>query len=218
MAYLWHLWPGRGWPCTPAEEKALVAAWESSGDVGIVRRDAMIVIMGALRSGSSADEVRRITPGVSDGDLAASYRHLDRVRADAAAAFARMCHPADFDSFERDAAAAAALTPGPVGLLRRVAYTSGLDGLREAGMHVQRRSAQVRAEADEVVSTFATSPDPVSAGRLLFDPYTPGLWGDPYFVAERVGEITPVRVRMLLGEPADGDLIFAEDDRTTDRS
>jgi hypothetical protein len=212
MAYLWHLWPGRGWPSTSDEETALLRQWrhQAGGRAGQVRRDALIVILGGLRCGSGAADLARVAPTLDPADLVASYTHLDRRRDEAAEHFTRMCAPTSEASFRRHARGAALLCPGPVGLLRRTLRTSGLDGVRAAGVRVMARATQVTREIDEVVAQLPYADNPVEVGRLLFDPYTPGLWGDPYFAARRVGELTPVRVRMLLGEEPDSDLIFTD--------
>ena len=212
MAYLWQLWPGRGWPLAPDEERELTDQWRrgGGGETGQVRRDALIVILGGLRCGSTAPQLRRMAPTLTDADLVASYEHLDVLRGRAATHFDLMCAADTETSMRRHARGAAVLCPAPAVLLRRALRTSGLDGALAAAARVRSRSEQVRREADEVIAGLAGAPDPVEAGRLLFDPYTPGLWGDPYFVARRVGELTPVRVRMLLGEEADSDLIFTD--------
>jgi hypothetical protein len=211
MAYLWQLWPGRGWPCTPDEERALVEGWEASaGGAGQVRRDALIVVLGGLRCGSSAEQLARMSPALEPADLVASYHHLDRLRARAAEHFDRACAARTESAFRKHARGAAVLCPAPVGLLRQTLRTAGLEGFRVAAARVRARSEQVRREADELIAQLPDVADPVETGRLLFDPYTPGLWGDPYFVARRVGELTPVRVRTLLGEDPDSDLIFTD--------
>ena len=210
MAYLWQLWPGRGWPLDPDEERKLIGQWRRGGGSGQVRRDALIVILGGLRCGATAAQLRRMAPTLTDADLAASYDHLETLRQRAATHFDRMCTAGTEAGLRRHARGAAVLCPAPSVLLRRALRTSGLDGALAAAARVRSRSEQVRREADEVMAGLSGATDPVEAGRLLFDPYTPGLWGDPYFVARRVGELTPVRVRMLLGEEADSDLIFAD--------
>lgn len=212
MAYIWQLWPGRGWPHTPQEERALVRSWlrQSEGREGAVRRDALIVALGGLRSGSSTEELSRVAPALGPADLYASYQHLDRLRAEAAAHMARVCEADTETAFRRHARGASVLCPVPVGLLRRTVRVNGLAAVADAGARVQARCVQVRREADEIMAQLPAAADPVELGRLLFDPYTPGLWGDPYFVAARVGELTPVRVRTLLGEEADSDLIFTD--------
>jgi hypothetical protein len=212
MAYLWQLWPGRGWPSTPEEERALLGGWRDAagGDSGQVRRDALIVILGGLRCGSDERTLRRMAPTLTPADLAASYQHLDQLRAQAADHFHRMCVADSEAAMRVHARGAAVLCPAPAVLLRRALETSGFAGAKVAAARVWSRSQQVRHEADEIVAQLESTSDPVEAGRLLFDPYTPGLWGDPYFVAGRVGELTPVRVRTLLGEETDSDLIFTD--------
>jgi hypothetical protein len=212
MAYLWQLWPGRGWPSTPSEEQSLLGQWRdaAAGEGGQVRRDALIVVLGGLRCGSSVAELQRVAPALSPADLVASYDHLDRLRERAADHFDKMCAPQSVQSFRRHVRGASLLCPAPAGLLLRTLRTAGMEALQLAAPRVRARSEQVRHEADEIVAQLHDVPDPVEAGRLLFDPYTTGLWGDPYFVARRVGELTPVRVRILLGEAPDSDLIFTD--------
>lgn len=211
MAYLWQLWPGRGWPLDDREEASLVADWaDRARGTGTVRRDALIVALGGIRCGSSAQQLIAAAPGISPADLLASYLHLDRLRQDAVDAFTRACQAGEVREFKSQAKKAAALLPAPVEILRTTLRLNGLAGLNEASGRVLHRSELIRSEVDEVYLLLRQSEDPVRLGRILFDPYNSGLWGDPYFAARRAGELTPIRVRTLLGEDPHSDLIFTD--------
>lgn len=211
MAYLWHLWPGRGWPLLAHEESALVERWaEADQGQGVVRRDALIVALGGIRCGSTADDLAEAAPGVTAADLLASYQHLDLLRREAHEAYMRMCSAEDPHSFRRAAKAAARLVPAPSEMLRTTVRLNGFERLPDAARRVLHREALVRREVEDIYLHLPRAADPVQLGRILFDPYNSGLWGDPYFAAARVGELTPVRVRTLLGEDAHSDLIFTD--------
>lgn len=211
MAYLWHLWPGRGWPLSEDEENELVAAW-GDGREGTVRRDAIIVALGGIRCGSNPEALRKAAPGVPGEDLKASYLHMLRLLQESKSAWERCLSAESQKEFSVAAETASKLLPAPVEILRTSYRMGGRQGFEAARERVLRRCRSARDAVDDVTSRMTASDDAkaVELGRLLFDPFHSGLWGDPYFIAARVGELTPVRTRTLLGEEPDSSLVFAD--------
>jgi hypothetical protein len=203
--YLWQGLGGRGWPLTAAEEQLFAAELLSAaGGVQPTRRSDVTALLGAMRCGFQLSELLDMAPGLDVSRLRDAYTHLERLRADAATAWDRLASSQSVHDLVEFGPAALPLMMVP---LRRIAppverITQNLVDLRIG--RVLRDVEQVAAEAREVESALAffaaPSAQAVELGRLLYDPHHSCLWGDPNFLARRVGELTPVRVMDLLGE------------------
>lgn len=203
--YRWHLWPGRHWPASRAEEAdfaaALAAARPPARDCD---RGDVTAVLNALRCGIGLDELRVLVPGVDVARLHVAYRRLDDRRVAALAAWDALCADPGGVAVSRLAQQAATLLPVPVYRLVRSPRLSGSDGLAgavaDATAAMARVGAQVEAVEARLASLRVPSPEGVELGRVLYDPYTPGLWAHPYYRPTRVGTLMPLRVRDLLGE------------------
>jgi hypothetical protein len=204
-AYLWQLWPGRNWPAVAAEEAALIDELRRRGDgpARFERADATAVL-NALRCGLDADDLLERAPGLRPWRLVAAWDHLEAARQRAVAAWEVIAEERSLNAIVDWAAAAAPLLEAPV---RSMLQTSGIRGEDVVASRAERAVARVAAvteQAAELEERLARcepgDPVGVEIGRMLYDPYRPGVWSDPYFLPPRVGTLTPNRVADLLGE------------------
>jgi hypothetical protein len=216
--YCWHAFNGRGWPLTAAEETVfaaeLVQLADAAGGGGardVPSRDDFTVTLAALRCGITVSELFDTLPGANPAVLADAYRTLDERRAASAAAWETILADPDPDVVTAHRRAASLLAPVPVQLLYGSASIRSDDLVDRSDAEIAEwaestltEMARVHTLADEVEAALGwftpPSAEGVELGRLLYDPQSPALWSEPYFVAPRVGALVPLRVAELLDE------------------
>jgi len=201
----WHAGPGRGWPLSAEEEAAFVGELKAAGGTGEVTRSDITFLMTALRSGATLTELMDFLPGTNPADMLACYRFLDRVRLDAVKAWWRICGEPGAYVFSQNAERAAVLLPVPIlHLSSAVATAHG----PQATAHLVMAAAAKVTEVGESASVLErgldlksrSDQDKLALGADLFNPVQPGVWGHPYFLATRVGNLCPIRIADILGE------------------
>jgi hypothetical protein len=213
--YVWQLWPGRNYPCTAAEEATFVRdlreAAEKSRPKGenkkrraVVERGDITSVMNALRCGLTFEELSKRAPGLKAHRLLAAYEEVDRLRLQSVNAWVELCEDGGLEAIVNWSQAASVLMGTPV---RRVSPNSpevSDKTLREQVRVVQEKVAAVGKRAERVEFILdekrCSAREAVELGRLLYDPYDPSLWADPYFLPGRVGTLMPLRLADLLGE------------------
>jgi hypothetical protein len=207
--YLWHIWPSRGWPSSKDEEAALVDALASrpvpENTVRDVERGDVTTVLNVLRNGMTLDDLLVVAPGANCACLLGAYRRLDTLRLTATAAFTALLAEPDEHGVAAHAAQASVLMPVPTYKLVAAASISPEAGVEAAGL--------LRAELAEVLESHLRlearlhgrdceldDVERVRLGRVLYDPYSGGVWSHPCFTPPRVGTLMPPRVRDLLGE------------------
>lgn len=205
LTHLWHAWPGRHWPLLASEEEAFVADLVDASEGGPrpFDRDELSLVLTAMRSGVNVAEVVRMAPGVHPGSLLGAYVRLDEALKRSLVAYHAIVTSPDLDTLTRNAAAAAVLFPLPV--YRLSLATRHQEASLEEAVRLMVEDATRVGDLEstiiaDLVELSAPSTVGVSLGRKLFNPYTPALWGHPNYVPARVGALTPLRVRDLLGE------------------
>lgn len=202
--HLWHLWPGRHWPLTYAEEATFVAELSAlaTGLRPHATRSDMTAVLNALRCGMCVEELLGAAPGLRPERLLVAYQELDRRRQAAVAAWSAIVDHPTIGALAEHAPLAARALPIPV---HRIIAASAYERPAMLGEDIARSEAMVArigAAALALEQRLATMhpDDVVDAARELYDPYYPGLWGHPFYLPTRVGALVPVRVRELLGE------------------
>jgi hypothetical protein len=218
---MWHLLPGRHWPMLPEQELAFVVELERRAGTKKVRpkRDDLTMLLSALRCGTDAEVLFDHAPGTDPASLLSCYRWVDGLRQRSVNAWEAIEQSPGKATIHHHSPEAVKLLPIPV---RRIVAT--LEGV-SAGHHraaqlaeaVAEASAQVRrvsvrahgleAELDRIwhhnpdeLTLSQTEKTTREIGERLYDPLAPGIYGDAYFLANRVSTLSPMRVRDLLGE------------------
>lgn len=213
--FIWQLWPGRNWPCTAVEEAQFVedlkAKVDSSSTVAVKRRSGaafdrndVTALMNSLRCGLTCDDLLTRAPGLKPDRLLHAYVEIDRLRAQSVAAWDAIVEERTLEALVDWSAAASVLLSTPVRALLPAAATMDDEAMFERVQRIADRVAVVSARALTLEESLnaAVSPDPqaIAVGRMLYDPYDPSVWGDPYFLPPRVGVLMPLRLADLLGE------------------
>lgn len=201
--FLWSTWSGRGWPASVVEEERFVAALgDHAPDGSPVDRDTLTLVVTALRDGVSVPELCSVAPHVDLAELHAAYSHLDGLRRRAVEAWEAIAVTADVDQLAGRSVDAALILPVAVGRLLTAASRGELASQLEA---VCATVDAARSKAWRVEAELMHPRTPVGTRRtlaqVLHHPYRSGLWGDPYYLPRRVGDLCPLRIKYLLEEP-----------------
>lgn len=211
--YVWHLWPGRNFPCTAREEATFLQDMRSA--VGTVKgaaktkkvafdRGDVTSVMNALRCGLTFAELQERAPGLKPARLLAAYLEVDRLRAQSVNAWLELVADGGLESIVNWASAAAVLMGTPVRRVQPISNNLSEELLRDRVKQVQERVLVTVRQGEKIEKVLderrVNASDSVELGRLLYDPYDPSLWADPYFLPERVGTLMPLRLADLLGE------------------
>lgn len=168
-------------------------------------RGDVTTVLNALRCGVEFDGLLAIAQAVRPERLLWAYQHVERLRSSAADGFDLIVGLGG-ELSPKVVARASNLVPVPVS--RLVAAAEGRDAARveEARLEVVALAAAVSKRSAELEATVVAlvaagrRPEAVVCGRRLYDPYGACVWGHPFFVPRRVGELMPARVRDLLEE------------------
>lgn len=207
------LWVGHRWPMSPQDEMDFIAdlkstpGWEQDGDP---TRDDIIMLLTCLRNGIHASDLVERFPGAKPGRLVSAWELLSRRIRTATTHLRRLLAQPDYQTADTSGPEAARILPEPVAHLVDVLHS---DGVRSARRHAELISAKIdvavqRASFTEQLlhglsDTWAQSRSHL--GKILYHPYRPCLWSDPYYLPSRPGALTPNRLQHLLDEiPAPG--------------
>lgn len=205
-SYPWHVWPGRHWPATAQEERQLVAELiELCGEpCENFDRGDLTAMLNALRCGVTVVDVLESAPGLDPARMLAAYEHLEGLRATAVDAWTELMGSPTISALAHLGPIAAQIMPMPV-------YRLATAAARNVNPAKDQTAAKVAAEVQRVgalaLSTeaklYGAEPpceESIRIGRELYNPYVPGLWGDPFYLPVRVGVLMPIKVCDLLQE------------------
>lgn len=207
--FVWHVWPGQGWPASPAQELAFLDELReaSAGTVAEPNRASVTCLLGALRCGITFEALREHLPGVSAAEMLAGYEMLEMRRAQAEKAWRSLVGDPSASSVAEHTPRASLLLPVPVRRIATAVATlhsrGALDRLAlEVATHVARHAERSEALEEQLTGFRHGDLRGIVLGTQLHNPLDPALWSEPYFLAERVGALSPTRVADLLGERA----------------
>jgi len=205
---LWQVWPGRSWPASVTEEQSFVDVLiDRCGDEILSKwtRGDVTALLNALRCGLTPDELFQAGPGLHPVRLLSAYRHLEALRAEAAAAWSALVDQPTVKRIGELGPIAARLVPTPIYRLveatkehNQNAVDIMLAKILFDMRKVQQQVSLVERELAELGND--RKDEAVAMGCVLYHPYQQGLWGHPYFIPPRVGALTPARVAGLLDE------------------
>ena len=205
----------------PDQETAFVARISelAAGKKAKPERDNLIMLLTALRCGTDADLLLEHAPGIEPESLLVCYNWIDTLREKSMKAWLAIENNPSMATVDRQAPEAVKLLPIPV---RRVVATiegittgfthpgSLAEAIAEVSAQVHRtrvRAHGFESELDRIMigglEGLTKEESDIRAntiGQRLYDPLTPGIYGDSYYLADRVSTLSPLRVRDLLGE------------------
>jgi hypothetical protein len=203
---MWQIWPGTLAPASLAAERRFVADLEALvSRPAKVTRDDVTALISILRCGATVEEAFSFAPGLKPGKLLGAHRRLDSLRVASVDAWARIAANPTFECWRTEQRAAARLFPVAID---RVAVALEFDPsprrLVEVVQQVQERMREVGATASAIERRITEVPPslPYAAtlSSALFVPHGACVYGDPFFIPDRVASLSPTRVGDLLGE------------------
>jgi hypothetical protein len=207
--YAWQLWPGRNWPATAAEEAVFEAELvERAGGRKkrkiAVSRGEITAVCNALRCGLTAEELFKKAPGMKPASLLAAYDALEKMRAHSVGAWERIVEERTLEAIVDHGYAARVLVPWGV---MSVSYEAAEVSDAEISQRIDQVVTEMQKAAEKALELEAMleqceapSAVGVELGRVLYDPYYPGVWDKSEFVPNRVGVLTPRRLARMLDE------------------
>lgn len=200
-----HVWPGQYWPMSHAQEIAAIAELRTlAGQPGPFERDDVSAMVGILRCGAPWDRVLELAPGLNLPALLGAYDTLAAGLAESRAAWEQFTTEKTATALVHNASLAARLLPVPV---HRALFTMEDTPhlLAEEAATLEQRVAECTRAANLIEQELERYRPPsntgMNIGAKLFSPTNPGVYADPFFLADRVTSLSPVRVAELLGTP-----------------
>jgi len=207
MRKMWHVWPGQWWPMSPTQEQLFIAEIEAhTKGVASARvdRDDVTALLNALRCGTDFATLLTVAPGCKPERLLGAHRLLNRQRLQSEQAWYAIEEdptPATLHAF---AAHAARLLPIPVHRIlsarEHALHERVTEAIAEATSEVHRCRVLAKGFEAELEQHVPGSVTGVDLGAKLYNPMNPGVYGNAFFLADRVSSLSPVRVADLLGE------------------
>lgn len=202
MRRMWHVWPGQLWPALSWQEvKFEERLRELAGTSSAFCRDDVSSVMGILRCGADLDASLDLAPGLNLPALLGAFESLQSTLASARGAWEAMVEDPSPGSLLAHADVASLLLPVPV---HRALYAleEAPDALAHAmallGDQVRQTVAAAQAIESELHAVIPPSPMGVEIGARLYSSTVPGAYADPFYCADRVTALSPVRVSDLL--------------------
>lgn len=206
MRRMWQIWPGTLAPATLDAERRFVADLEARvSRPSRATRDDVTALISMLRCGATVEEAFEFAPGLAAGKLLGAHRRIESLRASSVEAWSRIVAEPTHERWRADRRCAARLFPVAV---ERVVVSLETDPsprrLREVVAQAHQRMVEVTATAAAIERRLdeVTGPTVYAAtlAAALFTPHGACVYGDPFFVPDRVATLSPTRVGDLLGE------------------
>lgn len=200
---LWHSLPGQHWPMLPSQEKQFYETLlEYKTKTSKFNRDDVTLLMSILRCGSSVDQVREQVPGVKFHRILNSYRYLKDSLEEALSAWGEIENNPSLEILHSNASNAAMILPIPIHYALssqgQLTETAVIDSIAYSSGKIGSIGVNVHALEKKLEKLPSGSPEGVAIGKKLFDPYSPGLYANPYYKPDRVSSLTPLRVKDLI--------------------
>lgn len=206
--YMWHIWDAKLRPALRSEEERFkedLIKWCEVNEKESVREDArdfrgdITAMVNVLRCGLSFSDMEELAPSVNLHQLLESYCYVEDLLSSALECWNKICTEGTIDSLQEYGMCAATILPVPV----RKLYTLVDSDLFDFELSEQiAEVSQERFRASQIESLLAHLPAPDAASteiaRILYSPYDVCLWNSPNFLPERVGELSPTRLKELL--------------------
>jgi hypothetical protein len=207
-SFLWQPWPGPRAPASARDETEFLRALHDNAKSTTrkrrMQRDDITLLMDAFRCGLTFDELKHFAVGVSPARLLCAYDVLERERLAVLASWAEVLQDPTVHVIAEHTESIDRLLPAPTGHILSAINDGARNGelallIRRVNASIQRVHGEALVLEEEMVRA-PTRSDAADAGLLLYDPFQPSLWNHPFYLAPRVGSLSPSRVADLLGE------------------
>lgn len=208
MRRLWHVWPGQWWPLLPTQEKdfydKLLEATDGTPSKK-VDRDDVTALLNVLRCGTDIETLKIVAPGCQLNKILAAYNLLESRRRQSESAWLAIEEDPSPITMHQLAPLAAKLLPVPVHRIlaahEQILADRVSEAIAEATSQVHRYRVLAKGMEIELEKLHPQNPAGIEIGAKLYNPTNPGVYGNAFFLPDRVSALSPVRVSDLLGEP-----------------
>lgn len=215
---MWQILPGQGFSMSLEQERAFVLELkERTLDLkkkGRYNRDDLIIVLTALRCGTSVDTLLKMAEGCDVNNLYISYLKLEEKRFKAVEAWNNLVLYPDYTHVLKNKNNIKKIMPFVGSKLNdiilevkndNIKKEQMLDKIMELASNVTKVSMLASSKENEL-SDFINKRNKLSVkkaveiGVELYDPIRPGIYGNNFYLPNRVASLTPIRVRDLLNE------------------
>lgn len=199
-------WPGRGWPLGAEEEKLFMVELRkrASGTKtnSNISRDAVTLLVTALRTGSSVDDVLTVAPQIDVGALVKAHRYLQRRMRTSANAWRAICENPEETVKKNSLENMSLLLPQTANRLKGTLTTK--DAFKNVVVNEERLINEIRQRYNTIWATLAQMSSPEKTSFFLrselYHPDRECLLTNRHFLPQCVAELAPLSVASLLGE------------------
>jgi hypothetical protein len=215
---MWHLLPGQGFPMLLSQEKKFIDELKNRNLdnklKGKYNRDDLILLLTALRCGTGVDQLINLAEGSNLSNIYQSYIKLDNKRVLAVNAWIDLTNNPDYQHVLKNKNNIKKIMPYVGNILDElvIEYKSDninngqlLNKIMELASNVTKISLFATSRENELKDYInkknkISSKKAIEIGVELYDPIRPGIYGNNYYLPNRVASLTPIKVRDLLNE------------------
>lgn len=215
---MWQILPGQGFSMSLEQERVFVLELKErsvdSKKKGRYNRDDLIIVLTALRCGTSVDILLQMAEGSDVKNLYISYLKLEEKRLKAVEAWNDLILYPDYAHVMKNKNSIKKIMPFVGSKLDDIVLEVESESIKKEQMldkimyiasNVTKVSMLASSKENEL-SDFINKRNNISEkkaieiGVELYDPIRPGIYGNNFYLPNRVASLTPMRVRDLLNE------------------
>jgi len=205
---MWHVWPGQHWPFLRHQESAFLEELTvAAKKPAKYDRDDVTALLNALRCGTSFEQLKTFAPGVKAARLLGAYNTLEKGRAASVSAWSAIEEDPTLLTLRKHSAAAARMLPLAVHRALAASEIMSKDStttsLATASAEIHRITVFAHGLESALLDLDPMDPAGIEIGCRLYNPHDPGVYGNAFYLPDRVSSLSPVRIREILGEQAD---------------
>jgi hypothetical protein len=215
---MWQILPGQGFPMSLEQEREfnleLKERSKSSKKKGKYSRDDLIIVLTALRCGTLVDDLLKMAEGCDVINLYISYQKLEEKRIKSVDAWNDLILNPDYTHILKNKNNIKKIMPFIGSKLDDIVLDvksenlkkdQMLDKIMELASNVTKISMLANSKENELKDYLKkksklSEKKAIEIGVELYDPIRPGIYGNNFYLPNRVASLTPIRVRDLLNE------------------
>lgn len=215
---MWHLLPGQYFPMTLEQESEFVQKLKSlaaeSKKKGKHNRDDLTLVLTALRCGSSVESMLSMAQGSNVSNIYAAYLDIENKRLLSYNAWLTLTTEPTIGNLNKNLIKIKKIMPyiGSELSALKIDYNNNMvkkEGVESKIKNIEinvKKVTLIAEEKEREITLLLNSGNiidvnkKIEIGTLLYDPISPGIYGNNFYLPERVSTLTPVKIRDLLGE------------------